>query len=301
MNITTGKVIKPHTVTVHGTEGVGKSTFAANAPRPIFLQTEDGTEHLDVARYDVARSWEQLVANAQEILTEKHDFQTCVLDTADHAEPLAWEHVIKIRPPNKFKDTPVFAKPSIDDYGFAKGQASAIDHCWRPLLSIFEQMREKRGMNVIILAHTGVKNFKNPEGENYDRYELKLHKDLSSLIKEWSKTVLFATQTTFAVKLQGEKKAKAGGDCARVLRTEKRPAFDAKNRFGLPFEIPLEWAEFDRLARAGEMPEALVARIRAIEYASEELKAKAERGIEQFSGNAEQLRRFYNFMLQSAA
>ncbi|WP_210255099.1 hypothetical protein [Ochrobactrum sp. MC-1LL] len=31
---------------------------------------------------------------------------------------------------------------------------------------------------------------------------------------------------------------------ARVMHTEERPAFLAKNRYGLPETLPLDWSEF---------------------------------------------------------
>jgi len=48
--ITTGTVSRAQRITVYGPNGVGKSTLAKAFPSPIFIDTEDGSTHLDVAR-----------------------------------------------------------------------------------------------------------------------------------------------------------------------------------------------------------------------------------------------------------
>jgi hypothetical protein len=94
-----------------------------------------------------------------------------------------------------------------------------------------------------------VKNFQNPAGENYDRFQLKMNEKFGALFKERHDAVLFANYQAFIVEKDG--KTKALGDGSRMLYTEHRPAWSAKNRYGLPFELPLDWAEFERAAKAG--------------------------------------------------
>ncbi|MDR0869400.1 MAG: ATP-binding protein [Planctomycetaceae bacterium] len=43
--IQTGKAQAPPRLLIYGTEGIGKSTFGASAPKPIFIPTEDGLDH----------------------------------------------------------------------------------------------------------------------------------------------------------------------------------------------------------------------------------------------------------------
>ncbi len=50
-SVRTGRIEKPIRVLMYGTDGVGKTTFAADAPGPVFLAAEDGTAQLDVARF----------------------------------------------------------------------------------------------------------------------------------------------------------------------------------------------------------------------------------------------------------
>ena len=54
MAIRRGRIPRPQKVVIYGPEGVGKSTLAGRLPEPVFLDTEGGTHHLDVARFDSA-------------------------------------------------------------------------------------------------------------------------------------------------------------------------------------------------------------------------------------------------------
>ena len=43
MKITSGKVIRPQKVVIYGSEGIGKTSMAAQFPNPLFIDTEGGT------------------------------------------------------------------------------------------------------------------------------------------------------------------------------------------------------------------------------------------------------------------
>jgi hypothetical protein len=100
-------------------------------------------------------------------------------------------------------------------------------------------------MNVVLVAHSEIKSFSDPsQPQSYDRYQLKLHQKSAAVLREAVKAVLFATYETFVKKDKGQSKARAFGDGKRVIFTERRPSFDAKNRLGLPFEIALSWSDY---------------------------------------------------------
>lgn len=226
---TSGVVVRPHYILMHGLPGLGKSTFASKAPNPIFLCAELGTGHLDVNRLELDE-FGQFLEALRELKTAKHTFKTVVVDTVDHVEPLIFREVCKDK-----------GKKSIEDIGYAKGYEFALEY-WNEFISALEALREN-GMNVILLAHTEVKTFQDPQlAEGYDRYQVKLHKKAASLIIDRVECVLFANYETY-LNTDGSK-TKAFGDGARVLFTEHRPAFVAKNRFNLKFKLPLEWDDF---------------------------------------------------------
>jgi hypothetical protein len=91
MKITTGKQTRAQRVVLYGVESVGKSTFAAQFPKPLFLDIEQGTSHLDVDRCDI-NSWKQLTESLAE--AKATDYQTLVIDSADWAERLCVEDLL---------------------------------------------------------------------------------------------------------------------------------------------------------------------------------------------------------------
>ncbi|MGH8523791.1 MAG: ATP-binding protein, partial [Gammaproteobacteria bacterium] len=229
-----GKQAQPLRIVLHGTEGVGKTTFAASAPSPIFIGAEDGTSQLDVVRFQSPETWQEILDAVRELETAKHEYKTLVLDTVDWAEPMLWEHICK-------RDG--FA--NVEAYGYGKGYQAALDE-WRVFLGALERMRKARGMHIILVAHSWIKPFKNPEGEDFDRYELKLNPKASGKIKEWADAVLFANHETFATEDKKTKRIKGVSTGARLLYTQRTAAFDAKNRHSLPESLPLSWEEFEQ-------------------------------------------------------
>jgi hypothetical protein len=285
--VTKGRLERPMRVLLFGVEGVGKSTFAASAPSPIFLAAEDGTAQLDVARFPEPKAWRDVFDALDELVTGEHDFKTVVVDTLDWLEPLCWAHVVEKANSAKVK--------SIEDFGFGKGYVAALDE-WRVLLSKFEQLRLKRGMHVVFLAHSWIKAFKNPEDEDYDRYELKLHAKAGGLLKEWSDAVLFARYETFTNTDEKTKRSRGVSTGARVIHTQRTAAWDAKNRYDLPETLPLEWQAFaDAVKRqAPADPARLKARITELlgKAADEELVQKVTAAVEAAGSNASLLAKY---------
>lgn len=276
-----GVVQKPPRIVVYGTSGIGKTTFAADAPNPIFLGAEDGTAQLDVARFPEPHNWADVLESVDGLEHEKHDFKTLVIDTADWLEPLSMEAVME-----EHKD---------DDLSYGRDTAFMVND-WRKLLASFDRLRDQ-GMIVIVLAHSHVKSYNNPGGDDYDRYQMKVAPKLAALLNEWPDAVLFADYETLTKKEKG-KKTKGIRGTARFLHTERTAAYDAKNRFGLPARIPLNWAEFEdnREATSEQITEAL-ARIEALLVeASEKIKTKAAEYLKLAGKNAHKLAQLENWI-----
>ena len=241
-NIQTGRENKPPRIMVYGQEGVGKSTLGASAPDPIFIQTEDGLGEIDCCKFPLAQSVEDVIIELTALRDEEHNFRTVVIDSLDWLERLIFDEICK-----------EFGVRSIEkaDGGYGKGYVDALVH-WRKVLALLDDLRNKRGMMVILLAHAKVERFEDPENAAYDRYSPRLHKHAASLISEWVDTVLFATKR-MRVSKDGDSRmiaAPIGADGGeRIIRTNGSPACIAKNRYGLPNEIPLSWDEFIQVYR----------------------------------------------------
>jgi hypothetical protein len=236
-SIKSGRENKPPRIMVYGQEGVGKSTFGASAPGAIFVQTEDGLGEIDCRKFPLAQNFGDVVAALTALRDEDHNFRTVVIDSLDWLERLIFDEVCK-----------EFGVRSIEkaDGGYGKGYVDALVH-WRKVLSLLDDLRNQRGMMVILVAHAKVERFEDPENMAYDRYAPRLHKHAASLISEWVDAVMFAMKR-MRVSKDGDARAIAspigadGGE--RILRTNGSPACVAKNRFGLPNEIPLQWDAF---------------------------------------------------------
>lgn len=255
-SILRGRIVKPPRILLYGPEGVGKTTFAADAPNPIFGASEDGTNEFDVPRIPLG-NWEQALEMVDMLENDAHDYQTFAIDTADWLDWLCERFICRTSKP---------ARQNLQDFGYGKGYDAQCDE-WKRFLVRLDNLRDRRGLTVVLLAHSQVKTFDNPEGDDYGRYQLKLQKKLSEATKEWADCVLFANFDTVVFK--EDEKARRGKGLkgrARFIHTERTAAFDAKNRYGLPAKLPLSWLDFDiaRGARQPDEPEKIRARIAAV-------------------------------------
>lgn len=228
MQIIRGKQKTALKVVVYGPEGIGKSTFAAQFPNPLFIDTEGGTKHMDVARTPKPTSWVMLLGLVKECIADPSLCGTLIIDTMDWAELLCSRYVC-----DKAQ------KKSIEEFGYGKGYTYLMEE-FGSLLNTLNELVE-RGVNVVVTAHAKMRKFEQPDELGaYDRWEMKLSAKTAPLVKEWADMVLFANYKTFAVKTENGKTKGQGGE--RRMYTTHHPCWDAKNRFGLPGEMPFDYA-----------------------------------------------------------
>lgn len=221
---------KPPRMLVYGTAGIGKTSLGMAAPAPVFIQTEES--EVNCPTFGLLKTYGEVMEAIGALYGEPHDYRTLVLDSVDWLEPLVWAETCRA---NNWA--------SIEAAGYGKGYLAALDQ-WRTLLDGMNALRDERGMTVLLIAHCEIKRFDSPETEPYDRYQIKLHSRASALVQEHVDAVLFANYRVSTVKadLGFNKKAVRGvGGGDRMLYTNERPAFLAKNRYGLPDSLPLDW------------------------------------------------------------
>ena len=227
-----GKAPAPRRVMLYGTHGIGKSTFASCAPKPIFLQTEDGLGEIDCDKLPLVTNFNEAMRTLSELYTEKHPYQTVVVDSLDWLERLIWVEVCRKR-----------NVENIEEIGYSKGYVFALTQ-WREFLEGLSALRANRKMTVVLIAHARIERFENPETESYDRYVPRLHKLAAAIVQEWCDEVLFATYKVYTKQSDegfNRKRIQGVGSGERILRTQERPAHVAKNRLNLPDELPLDW------------------------------------------------------------
>lgn len=244
----------PSRIILHGVEGIGKTTFAAFSVAPLFVQAkgETGLETLidsgqlgETPHFPECETWSDMMGIIAALREEDHDYKTLVLDTLNGVERLCHEHVC----------TRDFGG-DWGDKGFTsyqRGYDIALAD-WRQLLALLDELRTERGMAIIGLCHTKVSPFRNPEGEDYDRYTPDMHAKTWGLSHKWADIVLFGNFETVV----DEKNRKAKGGQVRTMYAVRHAAYDAKNRHGLPEVIEMgdsgkeAWSNFKAAMQKGK-------------------------------------------------
>ncbi len=229
----------PSRVFLYAREKWGKSSLFAYAPKPIFFMTrgETGlTELIAGGRvpptahfaYDESDppTWDTLRAAVRELITGQHDYKTFVIDTANGAEILCQDFVRRTQFDNK--------QWKFASYG--KGNEACRPE-WLALLQDLDELRAKRRMSVVMLAHTTVKKFDDPtQEEGYDKYRPACVDKLWDLTHKWADMICFGHFK--AVTFEAESgKTKAKNEVRRVLCFDPSPVWDAGNRYGLAGQL----------------------------------------------------------------
>ncbi|EOR24996.1 hypothetical protein A499_06330 [Niallia nealsonii AAU1] len=234
MEVISGKIEKAKKVVLYGPEGIGKSSLAAQFPSPIFIDTEGSTTELTVDRLKKPSSWTELNQQVEWVKAQGGRFKTLVIDTVDWAERLTIEFV-----------TTRANKASITNFGYGEGFIQ-LEEEFGKFLNKLQDLVEV-GINVVLTAHAKITKFEQPDEMGaYDRYELKLGNKTTaktaSLTKEWADMVLFMNYKTFSVAADEKGKKHKGQGGVRTIYATHHPAWDAKNRHGLPDEFPLDYS-----------------------------------------------------------
>lgn len=245
----------PSRMILHGVEGVGKTSFAAHAPAPIFgmARGETGLETLidnkrlgDIPHFPEWMLFSDVIGSCESLLEQDHQYKTLVIDTLNGVERLCHEHVCQ----RDYNGD--WGKSGFTSYMQGYDVACAD---WRAFLGLLDRLREEKRMAIIGLCHTKVTPFRNPEGADFDRFQPAVHAKTWELTHRWADTVLFANYYVATEKQDGRNKGKGGQD--RVLHTVRHAAYDAKNRAGLPEEIDMgtngqeAWTNFINAVKAG--------------------------------------------------
>lgn len=240
MNIIRGIIRKAQKVLIYGPGGVGKMTFAAHFPNPVFIDTDGGSASLDVARLPKPASWAMLLEEVAYIKQNPALCETLVIDTIDRAETLCVE-ALRAK----------YRKNRPEGFGCA-----GVEEEFGRLLNSLQELIDI-GINVVLTAQAQMRRFEQTcESGTYCRWELRLGKRMGSqtapLVKDWSDMVLFANYETTSAAADGRKnKAQSS---RRVMYTEHSACWDAKNRVGLAPKLPLDYAEIASVIEQRNVP-----------------------------------------------
>lgn len=214
-----GKTKRAQNIVIYGTGGVGKSTLAAMAPSPVFIDLENGTSELDVQRITQPDwTFDALCACLADVSQFAQD-ETVVIDSATRTQDLIIQQVVDNH--DTFK--------SIEDWDYNKGYQMLCDGFDKYLALI--QRLIANGKNVVQIAHDTTQKFQNPEGDNYVRFEPRLYHNhnkptqtILMKVKESCDHLLFVKYDVIA------NKGKAQGSGTRAVYSAEMPYYMAKSR-----------------------------------------------------------------------
>ncbi len=231
-----GKIKKPFNVVLFGTPGIGKSTWAASAPAPIFLGAEENDE-LEVDRFPYALTFDDFIKQLTSLVADPKGYKTVVVDTLDSVEKLLHTKILNSDPKKTGSMMSAFG-----GYGKAYEKAESEMIVVRSLL---KALRDKHGLNVILLAHAmKAKATDTILGLEYDTYEIAVNKKAQAVFVDWVSAVLFANYVATKKENDNSDRVFAMSHGQRIVYTEKRPGHLGKNRYELPYEMDLDFQQF---------------------------------------------------------
>jgi hypothetical protein len=230
--VTVRKRKRPIMALLYGQPGIGKSTWAADAPKPIFISTERGLDQLNCAKLPQPANFKALYDQVYALKNEEHDYETVVLDTIDGVELLIFQRVME-----EGKVT------SLEMYGGGYGKGwQRCKEIWIGLLNMLTEMSER--MNVILISHSMIKTIADPSlSAPYDVHQIRLQEKSAAIVYQAVDTVLFAQLDT-TIQKDSPKARKGRGIVSgdRLLWTEPGTGYIAKNRFSLPSPLEFSWS-----------------------------------------------------------
>ncbi len=226
----TGSTIRGKKIIIYGGSGMGKSSLAVMAPKPIIIPLDDGTADLcDPFTREPIKEVENCYT-FEDTRTALHqfdlydDFETVIIDTATKLQDLSHEYMFKT-----IKHEKGHTVTSIEGYGYGKGYS----HLYDTMKLILQDADElvHRGKNIIIICQKAVRSIANAAGEDYLCDTVRLYpgsKNLppvSDLYLEWADHVLYINHANSAVTNK-----KIEGDVTRAVFSAEELHFKAKSR-----------------------------------------------------------------------
>jgi hypothetical protein len=232
---------QPPRIFITGTHGTGKTTLVSGAPSPLIFDLEDGSGQIEITRYPwqtdgSAPTFENIKSALTSLESEDHNFRTLIIDSVDTLESIIWNHTCDVESKRGTRHT------SIEGFGYGKGYVLALGYV-REFLQRLDRLRRLRSMAIVLVGHTHIRLFKNPEGDDYDRFVPRLKENAANAIKEWSDIVGFLKFEEGAGKGDSDVKSKGFSTGRRILHLERTAAFDAKCRYDLDPAIEISGAD----------------------------------------------------------
>lgn len=218
-------------VLLYGVAGVGKDTLASEFPNPVLIPTpgEKPPAGVEIDTFPEVADFEQLMGSIEALFTEDNTFGTVIFSALAGIERIVTAETCRR---NGWK--------SIEEPGFGKGYVEN-DAVWDEFLDAVRALREQKELKIVLIGHPEIKNFDDPASTSYSRYTPELHKRANPKVQATADIIAFVNHRV-SIKTEkaafGADKKEANGAGIRVIYLEERPGYIAKNRYGMPSEVP---------------------------------------------------------------
>jgi len=245
--ITTTKRPMPPRIGVFGPGGIGKTTIVSKIAGILMMPVEEGADAIEVPKTPTPKTWDEALQIIDSLIIDAQGYKAFGIDSVTALQDLCFRAVCE--------EAQV---ASIEAIGYGKGYVRAAE-MWRDMLGRLSILRQK--MIIVLIGHSATKKHEDPRLPAYDRLTIRLQingqgSGIGPMTVEWLDVLCCAAyQVIVDTEAAGfRERTTATGDGTRILYCQERPAYQAKNRYGLPVEMPFDLVAVISAIRASLIP-----------------------------------------------
>lgn len=241
MQILKGRQGGPRRVLFHGTNFVGKTTFASEAFGGCLLGNLEDDKDVDMDKTPPLRTFDDFkevfgAGGYVDNESQKPDwpYKWIAIDTLDAVQRLLEKDICKKAGVESMAD---------DKFSYGKG-GKLIEAAWSKVHFMMDWLHTERGLGIILLCHSEAKKVTPPDAPSYERWEPSISDYAADLFSDWCQEVFFGSFRTYiATEDAGFNRTRniAAGGTERVIRTAPTAGVRAKNRLSMP-EVMTEFS-----------------------------------------------------------
>jgi len=228
MKIQKGKQGGPRRVLFHGTNFVGKTTFASQAFGGCLLANLEDDRDVDMDKSPPIRTWDDwqefwLYCDS----TKDLPYRWVAIDTIDALQRILEKKICADKGADSMAD---------DKFSYGKGN-KFIEAAWDKIKFQLDWLHTERGLGIILLSHSEAVKITPPDAPSYERWEPSVCEFARDLLCDWSQEVFFGSFRTYVAQEDaGFNRTRniAAGGTERVIRTAPTAGVRAKNRLNMP-------------------------------------------------------------------
>ena len=184
LSISQESISGPYFGIIYGAAGVGKTWLCKHAEKPFFIATEKGCEKVTgVGKFTIKdedgnesvylpKNTEEFFEMLRKFTRKGHDYKTIVVDSGMFVDKLFVNDIIAADPTETTRGG-TKQITAIGDYTFGKGFEKVLA-IWENRFFAAIAALHKRGINVILIAHSKDKATRDLDGDEYKKNAIDL-------------------------------------------------------------------------------------------------------------------------------